>query len=112
MIFLLVALAAAETPTEPPAVIAKLVSGTITNADYPPSALRRGAEGVTRVRLTITSEGNATNCSVVQSSGHRDLDRIVCPLATGRMRFNPALDREGKPRQMNGIMPVRWMLEP
>ena len=112
MIFLLAALTAAEVPSDPPAVFAKVISGTITEADYPPAALRRGAEGMTKVRLNITSEGSATNCSIVQSSGHRDLDAMVCPLATRRMRLSPALDREGKPRPMNGIMPVRWMVSP
>jgi protein TonB len=110
VIVLLVALATADAPTDRPAVPARVISGTITELDYPPAAFARGAEGLTKVWMVITTDGRATDCRLFQSSGHADLDAIVCPLATGRMRFSPALDGEGKPRPMNAIMPVRWML--
>lgn len=92
-------------------VPAKLLSGTITSADYPRPALRRGAEGITRVRLVITPDGRASDCRLAQSSGHADLDAVVCPLATGRMRFSPALDRGGRPVPMDAILPVQWLVE-
>ena len=110
MILLLAALAATETPADQPAIPARVISGTIMELDYPPAALARGAEGLTKVWIVITTDGRATNCRLFQSSGHADLDAVVCPLATGRMRFSPALDGEGKPRPMNAIMPVRWMV--
>ena len=112
MIFLFAALAAIEIPADPPAVPAKLISGTITEADYPPAALKRGAEGMTKAYLVISADGRATECRIWQSSGHADLDAVVCPLALGRMRFSSALDGEGKPRPMKAIMPVRWMVDP
>lgn len=112
MILLFAALAAAEIPANPPVIPAKLISGTITNADYPPAALARGAEGLTKAYLVISAEGRATDCRLWQSSGHADLDAVVCPLAMGRMRFSPAFDNEGKPRPMNAILPVRWIVDP
>jgi periplasmic protein TonB len=112
VIALLAALAAAGTPPDPPAIPARVISGTITELDYPPAALARGAEGLTKVWMVITADGRATDCRLFQSSGHADLDSIVCPLATRRMRFSPALDGKGKPRPMNAVMPVRWMVNP
>ena len=94
------------------AVPAKLVSGTITSADYPPNALARGSRGTTKARLTVTAEGRATDCSIYQSSGDAELDALVCPLALTRMRFSPALDRDGNPVPMPAILPVRWEIEP
>lgn len=111
MILLLAALAAVQVPAEPPAVPAKILSGIITVADYPPAALKRGAEGTTKVWFVVTTEGRATDCRVVQSSGHADLDAVVCRLATGRMRFTPALDAKGNARPMSAVMPVRWMAD-
>ena len=112
MILLLAAFAAAQASPEPPAVPARVLSGTITEADYPPAALKRGARGLTKVWMVITAEGRATNCRLFQSSGHADLDAVVCPLATARMRFIPALDSKGNARSMIAIMPVRWEADP
>ena len=112
MILLVAALAAVDAPANLPAVPAKLISGTITNADYPPAALARGAEGLTKAYLVISAEGRAIDCRLWQSSGHADLDAVVCPIATGRMRFSPALDSEGKPQSMKAILPVRWIVDP
>ena len=105
-------LAAAEPVAPKMEVPARLLSGTITSADYPPGALRRGAEGQTMVRLVITAEGLASECKLQRSSGHKDLDAIVCPIVTGRMRFSPALDGAGKPMSMTAILPVSFAVEP
>lgn len=93
-------------------VPAKLISGTITSRDYPPGALARNAGGTTKVRLTITTDGRATDCSLFESSGDAELDARVCLLATNRMRFSPALDHDGKPVSMAAILPVRWEIDP
>lgn len=90
----------------------KLLSGTITSADYPRGALERHAQGTTRVRLTIMTDGSAADCTLHQSSGDAELDARVCPLVRMRMRFSPALDHDGKPMAVPAILPVRWELEP
>lgn len=90
----------------------KLIAGTITSEDYPPGPLARNAGGVTKVRLIITTEGRATGCSLLQSSGDAELDARVCFLATYRMRFSPALGRDCKPIAMAAILPVRWEIDP
>ena len=111
MIAMLAMLIGAAGPAEI-SVPAKLISGTITSADYPRGALARNAAGVTKVRLTITIDGRATDCSLFQSSGDAELDAKVCELATYRMRFSPALGHDGKPIAMAAILPVRWELDP
>lgn len=93
-------------------VPARLISGTITSADYPKGALARNAGGLTKVRLTISTDGRATDCFLFQSSGDAELDAMVCPLATNRMRFSPALAHDGKPVDMAAILPVRWEIDP
>ena len=93
-------------------VSARPVSGTITSADYPKSALKRNVSGLTKVRLTITTDGRATDCRLFQSSGDTELDAKVCELATFRMRFSPALGHDGKPIPMAAILPVRWEIDP
>jgi len=93
-------------------VPARLISGTITAADYPSAALDRHAAGTTKVRLTITTDGRAIDCSLFQSSGDAELDAKVCYLATYRMRFSPALGHDGKPVPMAAILPVRWEIDP
>lgn len=111
MIAVLAILLGAAGPAEI-SVPARLISGTITSADYPQGALRRNAGGVTKVRLTVTIDGRATDCSLFQSSGDAELDARVCQLATLRMRFSPALGHDGKPVPMAAILPVRWEVDP
>jgi periplasmic protein TonB len=110
MIGLLALLFGAAGPAEV-SVPAKLISGTITAADYPRSALKRNATGLTAVRLTITTEGRAKDCSIYRSSGDAELDAKTCSVATHRMRFTPALGHDGKPIAMAAILAARWEID-
>ena len=86
------------------------IGGLISDRDYPPHALRREAQGQTRARLLIASDGRVTRCQVAKSSGHEDLDRRVCDLAVTRMQFSPALDAAGRPVAVEVILPVTWLV--
>lgn len=122
MILALAALAVgAPAPASPPATIKparkksiaiqpRIIEGYIEHRDYPPAALRRGAQGVTRIRFIIRPEGTALDCQVVQSSGHSDLDRRACWVVTTRTRFSPAIDVDGQPTETYAILPVRWLI--
>jgi TonB family protein len=84
---------AVPAPPPPPAAPAggahRLLSGSISDADYPASAIRAGAQGTTRVRLQVGPDGRVTGCSVVGTSGNAALDSTTCSVMQRRFRFSP-----------------------
>jgi protein TonB len=77
-----------------------LVSGSINDArDYPVPAggraARRGTEVV--VKVTVGTDGRASNCSIYRPSPDPEADRITCSLVVERLRFRPATDSAGNP---------------
>lgn len=49
------------------------------------------------VHFTVTTDGRARNCSVVQSQVDAETTALVCPLVIEKIRFNPATTAEGTP---------------
>jgi protein TonB len=94
--------AVAVAPPPPPASSGagdrppRMTGGSVSDADYPASAIRSGAQGTTRVRLQISEAGLVTGCSVIGSSGNSALDSTTCSLMQRRFRFEPAV-RNGRP---------------
>lgn len=82
----------------------------VTTDDYPSSAQREEAEGITATRLTVGADGRVTNCEVTGSSGNSALDRAACTNLQRRARFEPALDRDGNPTTGTYTKRVRWQL--
>jgi TonB family protein len=66
------------------------IAGSITDADYPASAIRTGAQGLVRVRLTLAPNGAVTGCSILSSSGNSALDATTCALMQRRFRYAPS----------------------
>lgn len=100
------ALAAIATPAEP-------VSPSIrwlTHNDYPTQAIRESREGMTAILWTIGVDGRVSNCRVVASSGHADLDQVGCNAITRRGRYKPALGKDGKPTVAWASRRIRWLL--
>ena len=75
-------------------------SGSINDArDFPvPEGGRqtRFGKSVTVV-FTVTTDGRARNCSVAQTSVDAQTTNLLCGLVIEKIRFNPALDRDGNP---------------
>jgi TonB family protein len=88
---------------------ARFVSGSISNADYPASAIRDEAQGVTIVRIEIGTTGMVSGCSVIGSSGHAALDSTACSLIRRRFRFAPATEN-GKPVIGTTTRRITWSL--
>jgi periplasmic protein TonB len=65
--------------------------------DYPTRAAREEIEGTVGVRVTVTADGRATNCSVTGSSGSDILDGAACKAVERYAQFEPALDDAGNP---------------
>ena len=58
------------------------------------SGMRRGSVGLS---IRVTTDGRATNCRIVRSSGSPVADSLMCQLTEKYVRFRPALDAEGRP---------------
>lgn len=72
--------------------------GDLSNADFPASVLARGDfHGTVSVRYVVTSNGRATQCEIIRSSGDRDIDAVTCRLIEKRFRFDPSRDASGRP---------------
>lgn len=82
--------------------------------DYPPSALQAGAQGTTVILWAIGTDGRASDCRTVVTSGDGDMDKAACHAILQRGRYTPALDAAGKPmishrtRKVNWILPGTW----
>lgn len=88
-----------------------LVSGSINDArDYPVPpggrAERRGNEVI--VKVTVGTDGRASNCSVYRPSPDPEADRITCRLVVERLRFRPATDSKGNPVPAPFYWRQRW----
>lgn len=87
-----------------------IVSGWISDRDYPKAALKRRSQGTTQIRIRVTAEGRAEDCQVFRSSGDAELDAATCAIITSRTRFRPATDSDGKPTWQYAMLPVRWVI--
>jgi protein TonB len=88
-----------------------LLSGSINDArDYPTPpggrAARRGTEVV--VRVTVGTDGRASNCTIYKPSPDPEADRITCDLVIQRLRFRPAMDSNGNPVAAPFYWRQRW----
>ncbi|HVQ09952.1 MAG TPA: energy transducer TonB [Allosphingosinicella sp.] len=81
-----------------------------TPDDYPAAADRAEAQGFVAYRLEIGPDGRVANCTILQSSGSAALDNGTCRIVSGRSRFAPARDSEGRyvPDHRDGW--VTWRL--
>lgn len=55
---------------------------------YPPEALREGREGIVRLSVIVSKDGRARNIRLIQSSGHRDMDRSAILTVRRKWRFS------------------------
>lgn len=69
----------------------------VSRSDYRSLAAGRLPTGSAMVSLRVQTDGSATNCRVVRSSGDSIVDSGLCPLLTQRLRFRPARDNLGRP---------------
>jgi TonB family protein len=75
---------------------------------YPPSARRRGYEGLVVLIVEVMADGRPGEVRIGRSSGYRILDSAA-QKAAARWRFEPGT-RNGKPVRMLAEVPVRFVL--
>lgn len=87
------------------------VSGGINNArDYPTPPSGRQARVGTEVvvKVTVGTDGRASDCSVFRPSPDPEADAITCRLVVDRLRFRPATDSAGNPVAAPFYWRQRW----
>jgi TonB family protein len=86
------------------------IAAVVSDADYPPEALRAGFSGRTVVRLMIDTGGRVSDCATVASSGHAILDTRTCEIYRRRLRLSPAVGADGAPTAAALVVTLRWLL--
>lgn len=79
---------------------------------YPPIAVRLNQTGTTRVRVTVSADGQVTNATVDQSSGHDSLDQaaVKCVMGGSWGGYRPAM-QNGQPVAASTDVDIVWKLQ-
>ena len=87
---------------------ARLLSGGLSRRDY--RALRSfgATSGRAVLQLTVGPEGRVDGCSIAQSSGDPRVDSSLCAILQPRMRWSPALGRDGRPISIRAFYVANW----
>ncbi|HVF84054.1 MAG TPA: DnaJ domain-containing protein [Sphingomicrobium sp.] len=86
----------APVPAPPPVnrtAAARWISGGLMDSDNPGGRF----QGSVSVRFIVRPNGTVADCRPIASSGNPALDSMTCALTEQRLRFIPALDRQGRP---------------
>jgi TonB family protein len=76
--------------------------------DYPSRALSGGHNGVVQFRLDVDEQGKITGCYVLARTSPDDFADVTCRMVSKRGRFEPALDKDGKPMRTYYVQKVSW----
>lgn len=102
-IWMTLAVAAANAAPQPPVddlsrPAKALISPAswVTADDYPPAAIRSGAQGQVEVMIRVLPSGRIGVCDVARSTGSDLLDAMSCALSKSRARYSPELDSRGR----------------
>lgn len=68
----------------------------LTSTDYPRQAIAKSAAGETIVRIGVGADGLLSECTLLEGTGHANLDGQVCPRVRERGKFEAAKDKDGK----------------
>ena len=81
-----------------------------SDADYPIAAVMAGLSGTVRFAILVGEDGRVVDCTVIGTSGIAVLDARACILIKRRARFQPALDKDGKPTKDAVLGAIQWDL--
>ena len=103
-------LAAAPAAVLPPPTRLEPVAGTHTPPPYPAESKRLGETGTTKMRLAISAQGAASECTITRSSGSERLDTAACDHVRGHWRWKPAT-QGGQPVAASTEVTIVWNLK-
>ena len=101
--------AAAPAGPKPPARFVQATVRSRSAPAYPRSSRKRGEQGTTRVKVSISTSGKVSSASVAQSSGSASLDKAALAAAK-RWRFNAAR-RGDQPTTSQLVIPITFRLQ-
>ena len=76
---------------------------------YPASARKDAVEGLVKIKMLITHEGKVTEASIVESSGHPEMDANALD-AVYKWRFSPARNKLKQKIDCYITMPIKFKL--
>lgn len=76
---------------------------------YPASARNASVEGLVKIKMLITYEGKVTEASIVESSGHPEMDANALE-AVYKWRFSPARNKLKQKIDCYITMPIKFKL--
>lgn len=82
----------------------------VTGSDYPFVSLTNRIGGVSGFKATVSKSGAVTECTIVVSSGMKELDDRACSLVFARARFYPARDQGGNPVEGTYFNSISWKI--
>ena len=77
--------------------------------DFPREALGNGSNGRVKFRLDIDATGAAKSCAVLEQTKPVEFGKVTCDILVRRGKFEPALDKDGKPVGSFWISSVVWL---
>jgi protein TonB len=107
----------AATPAPPqvpspvqPSTRLEPIAQTHSLPPYPIAAKANGEQGATQMRVTISIQGGATDCEIIQTSGSVLLDQAACRHVLDHWRWKPPT-RDGQPVTATSTVNVVWNLK-
>jgi TonB family protein len=88
----------------------RLANRPFSDSDYPGAALRADMQGVAIARVTIGTDGRASECRIVRSTGSPSLDARTCEVFERDGRFTPAVGPDGQPVAAGMVVRTLWRL--
>lgn len=85
--------------------------GEIYSTEVLREGVLRGAPSRIMMIFKVDSEGWVRKCRVVASSGIAMLNAGTCALATTKLRYEPARDKDGQPTASHILLAVRWPVQ-
>ena len=75
----------------------RLVTPDLRGRDFPRELLDRWPRGAQIfLRLRVDARGRISECAVDRGTGVRAIDGVICNIAHERLRFRPAVNRQGQ----------------
>jgi TonB family protein len=82
--------------------------GMITEDDYPQDVRQQGKEGSVKVEVLIDAQGTVRDVKILQSNDSRFTELVTEKLK--KARFEPALDKTGRPAAVRMVLPIVFEL--
>lgn len=87
------------------------VGGSLQGARLPPELEEDGFDGTVEVRYIVETNGRASECQIMRSSGNRAIDVATCRQIERAFRFRPSLDARGRPVASVMVQRHDWVVE-